>query len=113
MSQCRNQLVERMSLLDAQRRLTDEKSHFQAEIDAFKDFLDRLDEIPPHPYQTDGRSLKTQFILNRHPCTRSKGPFKPPIVRQFWKSSIGRMSTARRPPSRVLQINSEPVWQPD
>ncbi|WP_227377599.1 DUF7260 family protein [Haladaptatus halobius] len=58
MAQSRNQLIERTSLPDVQRRLTDEESYLQAEIDAFEDFLDRLAAIPPHPYRTDGGSLQ-------------------------------------------------------
>lgn len=59
MAQSRNQLIERTSLPDAQRHITEEKSYLQAEIDAFEDFLDRLDGIPPHPYQTNGGSLQS------------------------------------------------------
>jgi hypothetical protein len=57
MAQLRNQLIERTSLPDAQRYLTEEESYLQAEIDAFENFLDRLAKIPPHPYQTDGGLL--------------------------------------------------------
>ena len=57
MLSCRNQLLNRTSLPGAQQLVSNEESQVQAEIDAFEDFLDRLEEIPPHPYQTDDGSL--------------------------------------------------------
>lgn len=57
MVQCSNQLVNRTPLPNADRLVSNEEAQIQAEINAFKDFLDRLEEIPPHPYQTDGGSL--------------------------------------------------------
>ncbi|WP_266080647.1 DUF7260 family protein [Haladaptatus caseinilyticus] len=58
MSQYRSRLIDRTSLSSAQQLISNEESQVQAEIDAFEDFLDRLDEIPPHPYRADGGSLR-------------------------------------------------------
>ncbi|WP_435158174.1 DUF7260 family protein [Haladaptatus sp. DFWS20] len=52
------QLIDHTLLPRAERLTNKEESQCQAEIDAFENFLDRLSEIPPHPYQTDGGSLQ-------------------------------------------------------
>lgn len=57
MAQYRSRLIDRTSLSSAQQLISNEKSQVHAEIDAFKSFLDRLGEIPPHPYRTDGGAL--------------------------------------------------------
>ncbi|WP_458191063.1 DUF7260 family protein [Haladaptatus sp. NG-WS-4] len=54
MAQDKNQLVDYTSLLDAHRSLAKEDSRIQAEINAFEDFLDQLDEHRPQPYRADG-----------------------------------------------------------
>ena len=57
MAQCRSRLIDRTSLSSAQQFISNEESQVQAEIDAFKSFLDQLEEISPHPYRTDGGAL--------------------------------------------------------
>ena len=70
MAQCRKQLINHTSLPFAQHLIRTEESQIQAEIDAFEDFLDRLDEIPPHPYRTDGGSLRGTVHSQSHSsCT--------------------------------------------
>ncbi|WP_227379185.1 DUF7260 family protein [Haladaptatus halobius] len=73
MAQSRNRLVEQTSLPDAQRCLTEEKAYLQAEIDAFEDFLNRLAEIPPHPYQTDGGPLHDTVYSQSPPSHTFQG----------------------------------------
>ena len=55
-----------MPLPNAEHLIRNEESQVQAEIDAFKNFLDRLDEIPPHPYRTDGGSLHSTVQSRSH-----------------------------------------------
>ena len=57
MEQDRKPLIDHTSLPRAEQLTSKEEVQIQAESDAFEDFLDRLDEIPPHPYRADGGSL--------------------------------------------------------
>ena len=70
MTQYRSRLIDRTSLSSAQQRISNEESQVQAEIDAFKSFLDQLEEISPHPYRTDGGALHGTVHSRSHSsCT--------------------------------------------
>ncbi|ODR79187.1 hypothetical protein BG842_07275 [Haladaptatus sp. W1] len=58
MSRSGIELINRTEISEAQQLIEKEESQVQAEADAFEDFLDRLDKISPHPYQTDGGGLQ-------------------------------------------------------
>ncbi|WP_227357531.1 DUF7260 family protein [Haladaptatus salinisoli] len=83
MAQCRKQLINHTSLPLAQQLISTEEFQIQAEIDAFEDFLDQLDEIPPHPYRTDGGSLRSTVQSRSHSsCTF------PNAVREAYRKTV-------------------------
>ncbi|MFH5801540.1 hypothetical protein [Haladaptatus sp. CMAA 1911] len=57
MGQTGKRLIDHTSLPRAERLTEKEEVQIRAETEAFEDFLDRLEEIPPHPCRTDGGSL--------------------------------------------------------
>jgi len=57
MAQTTKQLIDHTSLPRAEQLTDKEEVKIQAEIEAFEGFLDRLEEITPHPYRTDGGTL--------------------------------------------------------
>jgi hypothetical protein len=83
MAQTLNSLVDRTSLPRAQSNLTKEESQIQAEINAFEDFLDRLNEKRPQPYRADGG---TQAEIFRSQISSSPTPQE--VIQSAYRETV-------------------------
>lgn len=98
MAQSSNQLPDRTALPTAQSCLTEEESRIQAEIDAFDQFLEQLQEIQVQASHAPGGSLITTiqswFHASEPPQTAVESAYQETILAvEHWADAYGEDTT--------------------
>jgi hypothetical protein len=95
MAQRNTQLVDRTSLPHAQKNLAKEESQLQAEINAFEDFLRRLNKDPLQPYRSDGgtqtKMLRSQTVSTSTPQKAVQVAYQETVLAvEHWEDAYGK-----------------------